>query len=186
MTRRHIVERPAGSWVDEGACVGSPGDLWYEDHSRRTAQAVEICKECPVADLCLQWALDTGEGWGVWGGKTAKERDLIRRREGYATKRQESPVRVLSPTVAAKAADRSAKQRTLKEARAAVQGFMQDEADEVADRFRRHRERGRKSTRPNGEVVYSNPPPSNTVAPEPRPVKPPRDTPLLTAARTPL
>lgn len=39
----------------------------------------------------------------------------------------------------------------------------------------------------NGEVEYSGyRPPSNTVAPEPRPVKPPRDTPLLTAARTPL
>lgn len=80
MIQRHIVDQPAGRWIDEGACVGRPGDLWYEDRSRHTDEAVAICRECPVAALCLQWALDTGETWGVWGGKTAKERNGIKRR----------------------------------------------------------------------------------------------------------
>ena len=84
---------------------------------------------------------------------------------------QASPVRVISPTVAA--ADRISRAAALKHARAEVLGSIQ--ADE---------HRGRKSTKPNGEVVYSNPPPSNSVMPEPRPVKPPRDSPLLNAART--
>jgi WhiB family redox-sensing transcriptional regulator len=139
MTLRHILDRPVGSWLDEGACVGKFGDLWYEDRSRHTDQAVAICKECPVADLCLQWALTTGETWGIWGGKTAKERENIRRREGYAAKVQASPVRVLSPTVAAATADRASRALALKQARAQVLGSLQAEADEVAERFRTHR-----------------------------------------------
>ena len=28
---------------------------------------------------CLEWALDSGEPFGIWGGHTAKERKKLRR-----------------------------------------------------------------------------------------------------------
>lgn len=33
-----------------------------------------VCGGCPVRDSCLLYALDTDEGWGIWGGYTRPER----------------------------------------------------------------------------------------------------------------
>ena len=41
--------------------------------------AKAICDACPIRTDCLEWALDTREDHGVWGGKTVKERQKLRR-----------------------------------------------------------------------------------------------------------
>ena len=51
----------------------APGDV---DKLRR---AKSICKDCEVRMECLQFALDTNERFGIWGGKSARERSLILR-----------------------------------------------------------------------------------------------------------
>ena len=35
---------------------------------RREWEAKRICQACPVVGPCLQWALETREPYGVWGG----------------------------------------------------------------------------------------------------------------------
>jgi WhiB family redox-sensing transcriptional regulator len=35
---------------------------------------------CPVMTDCLQWALETGQEAGVWGGASEDERRAMRRR----------------------------------------------------------------------------------------------------------
>jgi WhiB family redox-sensing transcriptional regulator len=42
-------------------------------------EARAICKRCEVQPQCLEYALATGEEVGIWGGKTEKERRLLRR-----------------------------------------------------------------------------------------------------------
>jgi WhiB family redox-sensing transcriptional regulator len=42
-----------------------------------TAKA--ICALCPVRVECLQWALDTAQDAGVWGGLSEGERRTLRR-----------------------------------------------------------------------------------------------------------
>lgn len=34
----------------------------------------QICARCPVKTECLQYALDNGEDYGMWGGTTPQER----------------------------------------------------------------------------------------------------------------
>ncbi|MGH8896202.1 MAG: WhiB family transcriptional regulator [Egibacteraceae bacterium] len=50
-----------------------PDDLvfWEDDRAGvgRIACAKAVCAVCPVADDCLEYALDTGRTDGVWGGK---------------------------------------------------------------------------------------------------------------------
>jgi hypothetical protein len=60
----------------EGVC-GKAGDpeLFFDDDSAVVAKL--ICGRCPVVDACLEHAL-AHEAYGVWGGRTAAERDLIR------------------------------------------------------------------------------------------------------------
>jgi len=43
-------------------------------------EAKHICSSCPVRNLCLEFALDSGEDYGIWGGLTPMERDIVRRR----------------------------------------------------------------------------------------------------------
>ena len=48
-------------------------------------EAKAICATCPVAEACLEYAIATRQGDGVWGGLTAVERHrLIRRRQKMA------------------------------------------------------------------------------------------------------
>lgn len=135
--RKHVTNQTIPVWMDDAVCAGKSGDLWFEDNDRYSITAKRLCQDCPAVAICLQWALDTGETWGVWGGKTAKERENIRRRDGYAAKKQASPVRVLSPMVAAATADRAARALAPKQARAQVLGSTQ--TDEVAEQVRTHR-----------------------------------------------
>lgn len=48
--------------------VGNP-DLWFSDDWRELKQAKAICEACPLKDACHQYALDTGQRFGVWGGQ---------------------------------------------------------------------------------------------------------------------
>jgi hypothetical protein len=57
---------PAGQWVKQGACRDDP-------------DAKAICRRCPVIQQCGQWALDTREPSGVWGGISEAERRGILR-----------------------------------------------------------------------------------------------------------
>jgi hypothetical protein len=36
-----------------------------------------VCAGCRFRTDCLDWAIDNGERWGVWGGHTMRERDWM-------------------------------------------------------------------------------------------------------------
>lgn len=40
-------------------------------------EAKEVCKECPVIQKCLDYAISANEPEGVWGGLTVEERRLL-------------------------------------------------------------------------------------------------------------
>lgn len=41
--------------------------------------AIRICRKCDVQDACANWALETGQHFGVWGGLSPTQRRKIRR-----------------------------------------------------------------------------------------------------------
>ncbi len=49
--------------------------------------AKSVCRRCPVRENCLNWALETGQNIGVWGGRTEGERRALRRRTRRRTSR---------------------------------------------------------------------------------------------------
>lgn len=74
-----ITELP--SWRDEAACRGMDSEVFFaEQRGRSTREARAVCAECPVSELCLEYALDRPEKMGVWGGTVPKEREAIRAR----------------------------------------------------------------------------------------------------------
>lgn len=84
-------------WRDLGACNGEDPDLFAPDGTTghwalRTAQAKTICGRCPVREQCLEWALDTRQEYGIYGGLTEDERWTLRRRQArHARKPVQNP-----------------------------------------------------------------------------------------------
>lgn len=65
-------------WLADAPCKDDP-EIMFSGSKHDIAAAKDICRTCPVTTRCLQWALDTGEDWGVWGGLSESERRALRR-----------------------------------------------------------------------------------------------------------
>ena len=82
-----LAEAAAGADQPQGfrlaACREVDPELWFPPAGRRGSkigkQAKAICAECPAKAACLQYALDTDQREGIWGGMTARERTELRR-----------------------------------------------------------------------------------------------------------
>lgn len=75
-----ITEFPDPSgWISQAACAGMDTELWFCDDSGESYRyARAVCRNCPVRNDCLEWALDTRTGQGMWGGKSPRERERLR------------------------------------------------------------------------------------------------------------
>ena len=70
------------TWADHGSCVGRDPDIFFPERGADTGQARAHCRACPVRSECLDYALETRQKFGVWGGLTpAQRRRLGRTRE---------------------------------------------------------------------------------------------------------
>lgn len=76
------VDQSTG-WRALAACSGYPDSLFFpqgEIDEAHTAMALEICAGCKVSEDCLEYALESNQRSGIWGGTTEKERRSLRRR----------------------------------------------------------------------------------------------------------
>jgi WhiB family redox-sensing transcriptional regulator len=71
-------------WKEKAACRNLDTSLFFPDSEADAGPAKEVCAGCPVREQCLQFALDTRQRDGVWGGMTETERRRIRRRPAAA------------------------------------------------------------------------------------------------------
>lgn len=74
----------SSDWRHQAACRGLDGELFFPRGDTgpwviQIEQAKAVCRRCPVMDSCLQWALDTNQISGVWGGASEKERNSMKR-----------------------------------------------------------------------------------------------------------
>ncbi|MFH8347512.1 WhiB family transcriptional regulator [Streptomyces sp. NPDC018045] len=66
-------------WWEKAACLDEDPELFFPvgvtgPAAQQQADAKTVCRHCPVADDCLEWALQTGQNYGVWGGTDEEER----------------------------------------------------------------------------------------------------------------
>jgi WhiB family transcriptional regulator, redox-sensing transcriptional regulator len=55
-------------------------DPFFPESREQEADALAMCSICPVRRPCLAFAVDTGQMFGIWGGRTQREvRRLIAR-----------------------------------------------------------------------------------------------------------
>lgn len=70
-------------WTDDAACLESAPELFfpvsaYGPSMEQIVAAKSICGRCRVRADCLDWALRSGEAYGIWGGTTPDERRYLR------------------------------------------------------------------------------------------------------------
>lgn len=76
----HDGEFPA--WMDDGLCAQTDPALFFPESGESPRLARSICAACPVRDLCLAWALEHDERFGVWAGTTPTQRKKLRKEQG--------------------------------------------------------------------------------------------------------
>jgi WhiB family redox-sensing transcriptional regulator len=75
------------SWQDYANCRGADADLFFPERGASTRKAKAICGECQVRAQCLDFAIDIGEKFGIWGGMSERERRKVRRDRQVAARR---------------------------------------------------------------------------------------------------
>lgn len=71
-------------WKLRGNCTATDPDDMFVTGAKQQ-QAKQICRGCPVRMQCLAYALDRGDEWGVYGGMTSRERNIVLRQHPDVT-----------------------------------------------------------------------------------------------------
>ncbi len=83
---RELASRTPGrsDWRALGACRHEDPELFFPIIASgpglvQTDRAKSVCARCPVRAECLQFAVQTVQDHGVWGGTSEEERRALRR-----------------------------------------------------------------------------------------------------------
>ena len=74
MSSRHL------QWRIDATCRDEDTSIFFSEDPADAARAVSMCAGCPVRQSCLEFALESRQGDGIWGGLTELERRRERRR----------------------------------------------------------------------------------------------------------
>lgn len=71
-------------WQIQGLCRGVDSAMFFHPdgergraRTQREVRAKEMCRSCPVIVQCRSHALAVGETYGIWGGLSENERELL-------------------------------------------------------------------------------------------------------------
>jgi len=68
------------AWREYAACKGAPSEMFFDTSPAVQADARKICAGCRVRTECLEWALETEQQYGIFGGLTVRGRKQLQRR----------------------------------------------------------------------------------------------------------
>ena len=87
---REVLALDRLAWQDQANCKGANADLFFPERGASTRTAKGICRECQVRPECHEFAITTGEKFGIWGGMSERERRRVRRERQIAAARRAS------------------------------------------------------------------------------------------------
>src|ERR1041384_5827890 len=85
-TATQINTRRIGmDWRHRALCRDEDPELFFPIGTTGPAllqveEAKAVCRRCSVTESCLEWAIDSGQDAGVWGGMSEDERRALKRR----------------------------------------------------------------------------------------------------------
>lgn len=71
------------SWQESALCGQTDPDAFHPQPGGTSRPAKKICSRCEVRTECLEYAISTGQRFGIWGGVSEKElRRFVQARQG--------------------------------------------------------------------------------------------------------
>jgi WhiB family redox-sensing transcriptional regulator len=61
-------------WMEDAICPQTDPDVFFPRPGDWSRPAKRICGECDVQEICLDYALEKDIRFGIWGGKSPKQR----------------------------------------------------------------------------------------------------------------
>jgi WhiB family transcriptional regulator, redox-sensing transcriptional regulator len=73
------------TWRDRAACLDEDPELFFPVRktcpaSLQIERARGVCLRCEVVETCLEWATESRQDTGVWGGLSSEQRRDLKRR----------------------------------------------------------------------------------------------------------
>lgn len=65
-------------WQLRGLCAETDPGAFFPEDGEPAGPAKRVCRSCPVRAECLDYALSTGQEYGVWGGMSEQERRQLK------------------------------------------------------------------------------------------------------------
>jgi WhiB family redox-sensing transcriptional regulator len=65
-------------WTERALCAQTDPEAFFPEKGGSTREAKRICQGCEVRDECLEYALENGIRFGVWGGLSELERRKLK------------------------------------------------------------------------------------------------------------
>lgn len=80
-----VIVLTVTGWRELSACRDTDPEMFFPigttgDAIAQIEKAVAICTSCSVREECLQYALETNQEAGVWGGYAEDDRRRLRKR----------------------------------------------------------------------------------------------------------
>jgi WhiB family redox-sensing transcriptional regulator len=68
---------PPEEVFDGALCAQTDPEAFHPERGESASPAKRVCMVCPARARCLEWALQTGQRDGIWGGLSPIERRRI-------------------------------------------------------------------------------------------------------------
>ena len=65
------------AWMDNALCTQTDPEAFFPDKGGSSKEAKRVCASCDVVGECLAYALANNERFGIWGGKSERERRAL-------------------------------------------------------------------------------------------------------------
>jgi WhiB family redox-sensing transcriptional regulator len=68
------------AWQELALCSQTDPEAFFPEKGGSTREAKRICAACEVRQECLEFALANDERFGIWGGRSERERRKLKQR----------------------------------------------------------------------------------------------------------
>lgn len=72
-------------WQDDALCAQIDPEAFFPEKGGSTRSAKKICRSCEVQGECLEYALETSQRFGIWGGMSERERHKLEKQRTKTT-----------------------------------------------------------------------------------------------------
>jgi WhiB family redox-sensing transcriptional regulator len=65
-------------WMAYGRCAEVDPESFFPEKGGSSLEPKRVCMGCDVRQKCLDWAIETDQKFGIWGGLSERQRRKLR------------------------------------------------------------------------------------------------------------